>query len=57
MPEHAISISEDECEALYGMTVPDKIDGRRVYKLLYYDAAPRSERIAALFASLRCWEG
>jgi hypothetical protein len=53
MPEHVIHISEDERKALYGMTVIDKIDGRRVWKHLYFDSGRRTEHIAALFAALR----
>jgi transposase len=57
MPEHVISFSEDECEALYGMTVIDKIDGHRVWRHLYFDSGRRTEHIASLFAALRRWEG
>ena len=56
MPEHAIHISEDGREALYGMTVVDKMDGKRVWKHLYFDAARRSEHIATLFSALKRWE-
>ncbi|MDR1609092.1 MAG: transposase [Deltaproteobacteria bacterium] len=56
MPEHMFHISVDEREALYGMTVQDKIDGRRVWKHLYFDTARRVEHIASLFAALRRWE-
>jgi hypothetical protein len=34
MPEHAIHISEDGKEALYGMTILDKVDECRVWKHL-----------------------
>jgi transposase len=57
MPEHVIHISEDGREALYGLTVLDKIDGRRVWKHLYFDGARRTEHIASLFAALTRWEG
>jgi hypothetical protein len=56
-PEHVISFTEDERQALYGMTVLDKIDGRRVWKRLYFDGARRTEHIGSLFAALRRWEG
>lgn len=56
MPEHIIYLSEDNRSALYGMTILDKMDDRRVYKHLYYDTARRSEHIASLFASLKDWE-
>ncbi|MDR1577400.1 MAG: transposase [Deltaproteobacteria bacterium] len=52
-----ISFTEDERQALYGMTVLDKIDGRRVWKRLYFDGAQRTERVGSLFAALRRWEG
>jgi transposase len=56
MPEHVIHIFEEEREALYGMTVLDKIDGRRVWKHLYFDTVRRGDHIATLFAALRRWE-
>jgi transposase len=56
MPEHIIHLSEDGREALYGMTVTDKIDGRRVWKHLYFDSAKRVEHITSFFASLKMWE-
>lgn len=56
MPEHIIHISEDGKEALYGMTVLDKIEGRRVWKHVYFDGARRTEHIASLFAALSVWE-
>ena len=56
MPEHVIHISEDGKEGLYGMTILDKIDGRRIWKHLYFDGARRTEHIASLFASLKLWE-
>jgi transposase len=56
MPEHVMLISLDESEGLFGMTVLDEIDGRRVYKHLYYDSGPRAEHIGSLFASIFRWE-
>ena len=56
MPEYAIHISEDGREALYGMTVLDKIEGHRVWKHIYFDGARRTEHIASLFAALTVWE-
>ncbi|MDR1487475.1 MAG: transposase [Deltaproteobacteria bacterium] len=56
MPEHVMTFFEDQREALYGMTVPDKIDGRRVWKHLCFDGARRTEHVASLFAALRRWE-
>jgi transposase len=56
MPEHVIHISEDGREALYGMTIFDKIEGRRVWKHIYFDGARRIEHIASLFAALTVWE-
>jgi transposase len=56
MPEHVIHIFEEDREALYGMTVLDKIYGRRVWKHLYFDTARRVEHITSLFAALRHWE-
>ena len=56
MPEYIISLSEDGRQALYGMTILDKIEGKRVWKHLYYDTVRRSEHIASLFASLAQWE-
>jgi transposase len=56
MPEHVIRMSKDGREALYGMTVLDKMEDRRVWKHLYYDAARRAEHIASLFASIAAWE-
>jgi transposase len=56
MPEHIIHLSEDGREAVYGMTVLDKIDGHRVWKHIYLDTARRTEHIASLFSSLFMWE-
>jgi transposase len=56
MPEHIISVSDDRKDAVYGMTVLDKLDGRRVWKHLYYDSARRTEHILSLFANLATWE-
>jgi hypothetical protein len=56
MPEHIIHLSEDGREAVYGMTVLDKINGQRVWKHIYFDTARRTEHIASLFSSLFTWE-
>jgi len=56
MPEHAIHLTEDGREALYAMTVLDKIDGHRVWKHIYFDGARRTGHIASLFAALKRWE-
>jgi transposase len=56
MPEHIIHMSEDGREALYGMTILDKMGQRRVWKHIYFDSARRVEHIASLFASLKLWE-
>jgi transposase len=56
MGEHIIRISEDGREALYGMTILDKTNGRRVWKHVYFDSAKRVEHITSLFASLSTWE-
>jgi transposase len=56
MPEHIIRFSEDGASAVYGMTVLDKMAGKRVWKHVYYDTARRSEHIASLFESLATWE-
>ncbi|MDR1677551.1 MAG: hypothetical protein LBS44_04075, partial [Deltaproteobacteria bacterium] len=57
MPDQVISFSEDESQALYGLTVPDNIDGHRVWKHLYFDGPSRIAHINSLFAALRRWEG
>jgi transposase len=49
-------MSEDNLKAVYGMTVLDKMEGRRVWKHVYFDTARRTEHIASLFASLKAWE-
>jgi transposase len=56
MPEHIIHLSEDGREALYGMTVLDKMEKRRVWKHVHFDTARRTEHIASLFFSLFTWE-
>ncbi|MDR1486734.1 MAG: transposase [Deltaproteobacteria bacterium] len=58
MPEYVIPSSGEgrQSELLYGMTVLDKIDGRRVWKHLYYDGERRIWHIRSLFESLRRWE-
>jgi transposase len=56
MPEHVISISEDGLKAVYGMTALDKMEGKRVWKHVYFDTARRVEHITSLFASLATWE-
>jgi transposase len=55
-PEHIIVLSEDERDAVYGMTVLGKIDGRRVWYHVYYDTARRSEHILSFYVSLNAWE-
>ena len=55
-PEHVIWSSDDGRRALYGMTVLGKIDGKRVWKHLYYDPVRRGEHIASLFACLKTWQ-
>jgi transposase len=56
MPEYVIHMSEDGREALYGMTILDRMEGRRVWKHLYFDSARRVEHISSLFSSLKTWE-
>lgn len=56
MPEHLISMAEDGRDALYAMTSSGKMEGKRVWRHVYYDAARRSAHIASLFASLKAWE-
>ena len=56
MPEHIIQMGGDSLSAIYGMTVLDKMEGRRVWKHIYYDSARRAEHIASLFSSLQRWE-
>jgi transposase len=56
MPEHIISVTDDNKDAVYGMTVLSKIGGHRVWQHIYYDTARRTEHILALFANLSVWE-
>jgi transposase len=56
MPEHIISVTDDRKDAVYGMAILDRLDGRRVWKHLYYDTARRTEHILTLFANLAAWE-
>ena len=56
MPGHIIWASEDGLGAVYGMTVLGKMEGKRVWRHVYYDTARRAEHIASLFASLKAWE-
>jgi len=56
MPEHAIPCQEGARGALYGMAVMGEMDGKRVWRHVYYDAARRSDHIESLFASLEAWE-
>ena len=54
-PEHMIWEPGDDSRPLYAMAVLDKMEGKRVWKHLYYDPVRRSEHIAQLFASLKTW--
>jgi len=56
MPEHIIPVSEGEKKALYGMTILSKMEGKRVWKHVYFDGARRIDHIESLFASLAIWE-
>ena len=56
MPEHIIWQSEDGLKAVYGMTILDKMDGRRVWKHIYFDTSRRTEHISSLFAAVKRWE-
>ena len=56
MPEHIIGVPEGERRALYGMTSLGKMDEKRVWRHVYYDAARRTEHIESLFFSLQIWE-
>ena len=56
MPEHIIPAAEGDRRTLYGMTVLGKMDGKRVWRHVYYDAARRADHIESLFSSLQAWE-
>ena len=56
MPDYILPVEEGERRALYGMTVLGKMEGKRVWKHIYYDGARRSQHIESLFASLQAWE-
>ena len=56
MPEHIISITGDRKDAVYAMTVPGKMESRRVWRHIYYDTARRTEHILSFFADLAAWE-
>ena len=56
MPEHIIAGEEGRRQALYAMTVLGTMEGKRVWRHVYYDAARRCEHIESLFASLQAWE-
>ncbi|MDR1183285.1 MAG: IS1634 family transposase [Coriobacteriales bacterium] len=56
MPEYIISLSEDNRDAIYGMTVLSKMEGKRVWQHIYYDTARRTEHVLSLFANLATWE-
>lgn len=56
MPEHAISLADDDAYTLYGMSTVGKMDGRRVWRHIYYDSIRRSEHIRAFFNNLDTWE-
>jgi len=56
MPEHIIAQSEGQKDAIYGMTVLSEMNGRRIWKHVYYDSARRAEHILALFKNLATWE-
>jgi transposase len=56
MPEHVISVTDDRKDAVYGMTLLSKMDGRRVWQHVYYDTARRAEHILAFFDNLSAWE-
>jgi len=56
MPEHIISVADDNKDAVYGMTVSSTIGRRRVWQHIYYDTARRSEHILAFFNNLAAWE-
>ena len=56
MPEHILPVTEGDRKALYGMTVLGKMDEKRVWRHVYYDAARRADHIESLFSSLQIWE-
>ena len=56
MPEHVIALAEDGRSAVYGMSTLAKMEGRRVWRHVYYDSARRAEHILGLFADLARWE-
>lgn len=56
MPEHIISVSDSRKDAIYGMTILSKLDGKRVWKHLYYYSARRTEHILNYFGNLTTWE-
>jgi len=56
MPEHIIPVPEGERRAVYGMATLGKMEGKRVWRHVYYDAARRTEHIESLFFSLQIWE-
>jgi transposase len=56
MPEHILSVTDDRKDAVYGMTVLEKIEGKRVWQHIYYDTARRTEHILSFFANLSTWE-
>ena len=56
MPENIISVTEDNKDAVYGMTMLGKISGKRVWQHIYYDTARRTEHILSFFAKLSMWE-
>jgi hypothetical protein len=56
MPQYIISMTDGQKDAVYGMSVPSKMHGRRVWQHVYYDTAKRTEHILAFFNDLAVWE-
>jgi transposase len=56
MPENIITFSKDRKDALYGMSVKGKLDGKRIYQHIYFDTARRTEYILDFFADLDTFE-
>jgi transposase len=53
---HFVEVSDDGTAAVYGMSVPGTVGGKRVWQHVYFDTARRIEHISTFFAKLSVWE-
>jgi transposase len=53
---HFVEVSDDGTAAVYGMSIPGTVSGKRIWQHVYFDTARRVEHISVFFAKLSVWE-